>query len=388
MSLDAVRSCYDSPLTRRRPLPGLVLSRPTSSAGACSVVDDLMDDLRTAAPFPCSTCLHAPYGFVRGAGRDRSTGWGALVSCCAPRRARRAWSACSNAAPPEGCRIHRLSPLRRWFTRLMPRVLFPPAARLHVVDVRRCGRVPYCDARRARRDTWTAARRLCWPRNVRLFLGARREAEVFGRLGAQFQLTNFVRVSGSTMRLTGSDLPAEGLERSVGCCRARPLSATPQLRALLSVEVGRARALFGETVPPSPLRCRRRGAACASRERRTSRPRSRRGSRLRRPRAFDPPGAWGSRGPRLQGQGRSRDLSRRRDARAGCEVSGVSVPILGHVRDDRAPPGRRMLKAQSRRNRGPSSATLAAEREAHGYDDAATTERHEAPRIVTLLHIG
>ena len=79
-------------------------------------------------------------------------------------------------------------------------------------------------------------------------LGARREAETFGRLGVAFQLTNFVRDVRVDYELDRIYLPAEELERFGVDAAALGLgSATPQLRALLSVEVGRARALFGET---------------------------------------------------------------------------------------------------------------------------------------------
>ena len=79
-------------------------------------------------------------------------------------------------------------------------------------------------------------------------LGARREAETFGKLGVAFQLTNFVRDVRVDYELDRIYLPAEELDRfGVDTASLGLGSATPQLRSLLSVEVGRSRALFGET---------------------------------------------------------------------------------------------------------------------------------------------
>ena len=81
-----------------------------------------------------------------------------------------------------------------------------------------------------------------------VILGARREAETFGRLGVAFQLTNFVRDVRVDYQLGRIYLPRRSWS---GSAWIRPRSAWCRRRlnpgALISDEVGRARALFGET---------------------------------------------------------------------------------------------------------------------------------------------
>lgn len=109
-----------------------------------------------------------------------------------------------------------------------------------------CGRVRI--ATRADLDRYMDGSAASVGRVLASILGARREAETFGRLGVAFQLTNFVRDVRVDYGLDRIYLPAEDLERfGVDAAALGLVSATPQLRALLSVEVGRARALFGET---------------------------------------------------------------------------------------------------------------------------------------------
>ena len=109
-----------------------------------------------------------------------------------------------------------------------------------------CGRVRI--ATRAELDRYMDGSAASVGRVMAAILGARREAETFARLGVAFQLTNFVRDVRVDYELDRIYLPAEELERFGVDAAALGLgSATPQLRALLSVEVGRARALFGET---------------------------------------------------------------------------------------------------------------------------------------------
>ena len=135
-------------------------------------------------------------------------------------------------------------------------------------------------------------------------LGARHEAETFGRLGVAFQLTNFVRDVRVDYELERIYLPAEELERfGVDASALGLVSATPQLRALLSVEVGRARALFGETAAAVAAALPRHGAVCALRVPPTS-PSS---TASRRPtttssRTRSAPARGGSRGPCLHDQ--------------------------------------------------------------------------------------
>ena len=105
-------------------------------------------------------------------------------------------------------------------------------------------------------------------------------------------------------------LPAEELERfGVDAAALGLVLATPQLRALISVEVGRARALFGETAAAV-------AAAFPGAERGVRLPRAAYLSVLDRVEAVDfdvlahsiRPGAWGlARAPCSQDHGRSPD---------------------------------------------------------------------------------
>jgi phytoene synthase len=72
----------------------------------------------------------------------------------------------------------------------------------------------------------------------------------FGRLGQAFQLTNFIRDVREDRRLDRIYLPAE--DRAVYGVGEEQLGgerASPELRALLAHEVGRARGLFAEAEP-------------------------------------------------------------------------------------------------------------------------------------------
>src|SRR5215213_5149056 len=72
----------------------------------------------------------------------------------------------------------------------------------------------------------------------------------FGRLGRAFQLANFIRDVREDTALDRVYLPAEDRARfGVEEDDLRRERATPELRALLAVEVGRARGMFAEAEP-------------------------------------------------------------------------------------------------------------------------------------------
>jgi 15-cis-phytoene synthase len=72
----------------------------------------------------------------------------------------------------------------------------------------------------------------------------------YGRLGQAFQLTNFIRDLREDTRLDRVYLPAEDRERfGVGEEELRRGTASPELRALLALEVRRARGLFADAQP-------------------------------------------------------------------------------------------------------------------------------------------
>ena len=115
----------------------------------------------------------------------------------------------------------------------------------------------------------------------------------FGRLGHAFQLTNFIRDVREDTALDRVYLPAEDRERfGVGEADLRRRSASPELRALLALEVRRARAMFAEAEPalaaaPGSVR-----SGHAARGRRLpARARPRRADRLRRARPPRPASA-------------------------------------------------------------------------------------------------
>jgi 15-cis-phytoene synthase len=82
-----------------------------------------------------------------------------------------------------------------------------------------------------------------------LGVGGRHHAG-FGRLGQAFQLANFIRDVREDTALDRVYLPAEDRARfGVGEDDLRGEHATPELRALVALEVERARALFAEAEP-------------------------------------------------------------------------------------------------------------------------------------------
>src|SRR5918992_1853123 len=84
-----------------------------------------------------------------------------------------------------------------------------------------------------------------------LGVGGRHHAG-FGRLGQAFQLANFIRDVREDTSLDRVYLPAEDRARfGVGEDDLRGEHATPELRALVALEVERARALFVEAAPGS-----------------------------------------------------------------------------------------------------------------------------------------
>ena len=77
-----------------------------------------------------------------------------------------------------------------------------------------------------------------------------RHHERMGRLGHAFQLTNFIRDVREDTALDRVYLPAEDRERfGVGEESLRGTTASPELRALMAVQVRRARTMFAEAEP-------------------------------------------------------------------------------------------------------------------------------------------
>ena len=111
---------------------------------------------------------------------------------------------------------------------------------------RRCGSRPG----RSSRPTWTA-RRAPSGRIMAPLLGvpARHHAG-YGRLGQAFQLANFIRDVREDTALDRIYLPAEDRSASASASATwRADHASPELRALLAMEVRRARGLFAEAEP-------------------------------------------------------------------------------------------------------------------------------------------
>ena len=188
--------------------------------------------------------VHALYGFVRGAD-EIVDGPGRAVEPAARLAALDAWERAFDRGLAEGTSDHPvIAALVDAGLRLeLPLEELRGYMRSMRVD---CDRVRI--ATRGELDRYMDGSAASVGRVMAAILGARREAERFGRLGVAFQLTNFVRDVRVDYELDRIYLPAEELERFGVDAAALGLgSATPQLRALLSVEVGRARALFGES---------------------------------------------------------------------------------------------------------------------------------------------
>jgi len=188
--------------------------------------------------------VHALYGFVRGAD-EIVDGPGRAVEPAARLAALDAWERAFDRGLAEGTSDHPvIAALVDAGLRLeLPLEELRGYMRSMRVD---CDRVRV--ATRGELDRYMDGSAASVGRVMAAILGARREAERFGRLGVAFQLTNFVRDVRVDYELDRIYLPAEELERFGVDAAALGLgSATPQLRALLSVEVGRARALFGES---------------------------------------------------------------------------------------------------------------------------------------------
>jgi phytoene synthase len=195
-------------------------------------------------PADVRPAVHALYGFVRGAD-EIVDGAGRSVEPAARLAALDAWERALERGLAGGTSGHPvIAALVDAGLRLeLPLDELRGYMRSMRVD---CGRVRI--ATRAELDRYMDGSAASVGRVMAAILGARREAETFGRLGVAFQLTNFVRDVRVDYELDRIYLPAEELERfGVDAAALGLVSATPQLRALLSVEVGRARALFGET---------------------------------------------------------------------------------------------------------------------------------------------
>ena len=195
-------------------------------------------------PADVRPAVHALYGFVRGAD-EIVDGAGRAVEPAARLAALDAWELALARGLAEGTSDH---PVIAALVDAGVRLELPlDALRGYIRSMRvDCARVRI--ATRAELDRYMDGSAASVGRVMAAILGARREAETFGRLGVAFQLTNFVRDVRVDYELDRIYLPAEELERFGVDAAALGLgSATPQLRALLSVEVGRARVLFGET---------------------------------------------------------------------------------------------------------------------------------------------
>ena len=195
-------------------------------------------------PADVRPAVHALYGFVRGAD-EIVDGAGRSVEPAARLAALDAWERTLERGLEGGTSDHPvIAALVHAGLRLeLPLDELRGYMRSMRVD---CG--PVRIATRAELDRYMHGSAASVGHVMAAILGARQEAETFGRLGVAFQLTNFVRDVRVDYELDRIYLPAEELERfGVDAAALGLRSATPQLRALLSVEVGRARALFGET---------------------------------------------------------------------------------------------------------------------------------------------
>ena len=195
-------------------------------------------------PADVRPAVHALYGFVRGAD-EIVDGEGRRMEPAARLAALDAWERALERGLAEGTSEH---PVIAALVDAGVRLELPlDALRGYIRSMRvDCARVRI--ATRAELDRYMDGSAASVGRVMAAILGARHEAEAFGRLGVAFQLTNFVRDVRVDYELDRIYLPAEDLERfGVDAAALGLVSATPQLRALLSVEVGRARALFGET---------------------------------------------------------------------------------------------------------------------------------------------
>ena len=195
-------------------------------------------------PADVRPAVHALYGFVRGAD-EIVDGAGRAAEPAARLAALDAWERALERGLAGGTSDH---PVIAALVDAGRRLELPlEELRGYIRSMRvDCGSVRI--ASRAELDRYMDGSAASVGRVMAVILGARPEAETFGRLGVAFQLTNFVRDVRVDYALGRIYLPAEELERfGVDAAELGLVSATPHLRALLSVEVGRARALFGET---------------------------------------------------------------------------------------------------------------------------------------------
>ena len=195
-------------------------------------------------PADVRPAVHALYGFVRGAD-EIVDGAGRSVEPATRLAALDAWERTLERGLAEGTSDH---PVIAALVDAGLRLELPlDELRGYIQSMRvDCGLVRI--ATRSELDRYMDGSAASVGRVMAAILGARQEAATFGRLGVAFQLTNFVRDVRIDYALDRIYLPADDLERfGVDAAALGLVSATPQLRALLSVEVGRARALFGET---------------------------------------------------------------------------------------------------------------------------------------------
>ena len=256
-------------------------------------------------PADVRPAVHALYGFVRGAD-EIVDGAGRSVEPAARLAALDAWECALVRGLEGGTSDHPvIAALVDAGLRLeLPLDELRGYMRSMRVD---CG--PVRIATRAELDRYMDGSAASVGRVMAAILGARQEAETFGRLGVAFQLTNFVRDVRLDYELDRIYLPAESSSASAwmllrsGLCRQR-LSFAPCSR---SRSAGRVRS-SARRRPPSPLRCRRHGAACASRVPPTSASSTAsRQSTMTSSHTRSVPARGGSRGRCLQDQGRSRD---------------------------------------------------------------------------------
>ena len=289
-------------------------------------------------PADVRPAVHALYGFVRGAdeivdgaGRSGARGLPAALD---------AWEGALERGLAGGTSDHPVI-AALVDAGLRPRASPRGAAGLHTVDAGRLRSVRI--ASRAELDRYMDGSAASVGRVMAVILGARREAETFGRLGVAFQPTNFVRDVRVDYQLGRIYLPRRS---SSGSAWMQPRSAWCRRRLSFAPDLGRGwpgSCSSARRRPPSALRCPARGAACASPVLPTSpsstasRPSTTTSSRTR-----SAPGPGASRAPSLHDLRRSRaqltrprlrciqPATRRRDGPCTSRASAESVVVEWH----------------------------------------------------------
>ena len=244
-------------------------------------------------PADVRPAVHALYGFVRGAD-EIVDGAGRSVEPAARLAALDAWERVLERGLAGGTSDH---PVIAALVDAGLRLELPlDELRGYIRSMRvDCGRVRI--ATRAELDRYMDGSAASVGRVMAAILGARREAETFGRLGVAFQLTNFVRDVRVDYGLDRIYLPAEELERFGVDAAALGLGVGDASASRIALGRGRPGACALRRDGGIRRRCVAGGAARHALRacRLPLRPRPRRGGRLRRPRALDPPRRVGHR---------------------------------------------------------------------------------------------